>query len=123
MARVTAAEVIQITDIDSSVDLTKFILTATTLVDNVLVGHGLDSTTLELIELWLAAHFAKILELHPAGEKIGAVSLDYQWKVGLNLQVTMYGQQALILDTTGRLGTLSEKGALPSFDFKDISDY
>jgi len=122
MARVTQLEVDAITDIDSSVDLTPFINTATKLIDNALVGKGLDDDTLTLIELWLSAHFSKILELHPAEERVGAVAMQYQWKVGLNLQVTMYGQQALILDTTGTLGKLNEGMGLPNFLFECISD-
>ena len=123
MARVTQAEVEAITDIDSSVDVSPFITTANTLIDSVLLDYGHSDAMLTLIELWLSAHFAKILELHPAEERVGAVGTSYQWKLGLNFQVTMYGQQALMLDTSGILMALQEGKGIPKFMCDNISEY
>jgi len=112
MARVTAAEVDAILERDSSVvsDLTPFITAAYLVVENNLtdssVGH--DDDTLKEIERWLAAHFAAIKDMRVAREQAGPVSEAKQYKVGLNLQVTVYGQQAILLDNSGTLAQLSE---------------
>jgi len=41
-------------------------------------------------------------------EKAGSVGVNYQEKVDLNLSVTTYGQQAMMLDTNGGLRSLDK---------------
>jgi hypothetical protein len=41
-----------------------------------------------------------------ATEAAGSVSQTFQYAVGLNLNVTVYGQQVLILDTDGSFAAL-----------------
>ena len=90
--------------------MTPFIEVASNLVDRVLdVSSGdYSDATLELIERWLAAHFYAIRDMRVANEKAGSVGQAFQYKVDLNLANTMYGQQAMMLDTDGKLLALSQ---------------
>ena len=109
MARVTDAEVREIIEIDSSItDLTPFITPANLIVTKECTDSSLDAAQLKEIERWLAAHFVAIRDMRSAREQAGQVSIGYQWKLGLNLQVTMYGQQAIMLDTSGALANLNK---------------
>ena len=114
--RVTAAEVQAIIEVDTTVvtDFDPFITVANQLVDDQLSSLTEYSGTtgaerLKEIERWLAAHFVAIMDMRAASEKAGPVGDSKQYKLGLNLQVTMYGQQACTLDTTGTLFLLSTK--------------
>lgn len=121
--RTTTEEVEELTGIVSdSSDLEIFIRTANVLVDNLLLGKGLSDETLAIIEAWLAAHFAKIREMHRSSEKIGDAQDQYQFKVGLNLQVTMYGQQALTMDPSGCLNSANKGQGKAKFMFEHISN-
>jgi hypothetical protein len=108
--RTTAALVKGIIEVDedSIPDLDPFILTANELVTECCGSAGYTATRLELIERWLAAHFVAIRDPRLASEQAG-VSARYQHKVGLILQVTTYGQQAMTLDTAGGLAALSKR--------------
>lgn len=66
-------------------------------------------TTLDIIHLWLSAHFASVAEGRASSEQV-KVQISYQYKLGLRLEVTMYGQQAIALDGTGTLGRINKKG-------------
>lgn len=113
--RITDAELLEIIDVDSTItNYTPFILAASLMVDNNLVDSGLNDETLKEIERWLAAHFIAIRDPRLSAEKAGSVSVDYQHKLGLNLQSSMYGQQALALDYTGTLYRLSEGDSVPT---------
>lgn len=117
MARVTDAEVLEIMQgVPSTKSLTPFITIANVLINKVIVEKYPDEYTedfLKEIERWLSAHFVAIDYNKTASETIGPVSEWYQHKVGLNFNVTMYGQQVLLLDTTGSFAALqkqAEKG-------------
>lgn len=110
MARTTATAVkgiIETDDVNIS-DLTPFIDTANGLVEELLAEKH-DSTRLELIERWLAAHFYAIRDNRPSMESVGSVSEHYQHKLDTYLGCTMYGQSALALDTSGELAKLNKK--------------
>ena len=104
--RVTAAEVKQIIDtdlVDSVVDA--FILGANYTVTEVL---GSDTTIVEghkkEIERWLAAHLiaaTREQQIQKAGA--GGADITYQGKTTMGLNATLYGQQVLALDTTGKM--------------------
>lgn len=111
MARTTAVLVRGIieTDDTSIPDLDPFIEVANELVTELCTDSSYSTTRLELIERWLSAHFYAIRDPRPSSEKAGPVSVNYQYKVDLNLYVTTYGQQAAILDTAGNLAALNKR--------------
>lgn len=123
-ARTTDADVRAIIEAETSIDMTPFIATANLLVTRCCVTNSPlgDLTTytfddLEMIERWLSAHFYAVRDNRRASEQVGSVQEAFQYKVGLNLNVTIYGQQALILDTEGGLARaqkVAEKGAAPT---------
>ena len=132
MARVTQADVLEIFDTTID-DLTPFI-TVGNITTNRVAQAGIDAdsivpaATLFEIERWLSAHFSCALDPRSAKEGVGGGSaradISYQYKLGLNLQNTYYGQVAISLDPTGTLNSIS-KGQIPaSFVFvgSDVSD-
>lgn len=125
MPRTTPAQVRLIVKTRAGVDLVPFIETANSLVTERCAGHlkedgtpFLSAARLELIERYLAAHFYQIMKPRTVQEMAGEVQATYQSKVDLLFNVTHYGQQALLLDTTGGLASLQAavedaKGELP----------
>ena len=110
MARVTDAEVRAIMEQDQIIvsDLTPFITAADIVIDDHAAIAALSDATTKEISRWLAAHFTSIMDKRVASEKAGSVSQDFQYKLGLNFQVTMYGQQAMMLDSSGTLSRLNK---------------
>lgn len=106
--RTTPSAVSEIIETDVDISLTPFIETASALVDEICVPLGYDDARLELIERWLSAHFYAVRDMRLSGEGVGPIQANYQYRVDLRLQVTIYGQQALILDTKGGLKTLNK---------------
>jgi len=91
---------------DGSTTLTPFIDTATALVDWLSSQDSdgeLNSTLLELIERYLAAHFYHPVNQFVQAEGAGGASNTYQGQTGQGFSSTMYGQTALRLDVTGLL--------------------
>lgn len=118
--RVTTDEVLEvIKDLPTTVgedsdqtELTPFITVANMLINNTIVADYPDVFTaadLKEIERWLAAHFSAVGYKITASEAIGPVQETFQFKLGLNLQNTMWGQQAMLLDTTGSLAKANKK--------------
>lgn len=113
--RTTDAAVKGIIEVDSSISTTPFIEVANELVTEICVDdlsedeEAYTATRLELIERWLAAHFYAIRDLRVASEGAGGVSQSFQYQVGLNLNVTIYGQQVLMLDTKGGFAALNQQ--------------
>lgn len=103
MSRTTAEAVGKLVEVPTGFDLAPFIETASALVDDCCASVGYDATRLELIERWLSCHFFQMREQAVESEKAGSVSAKYRGKVDLALNVTHYGQQAMILDTKGGL--------------------
>lgn len=112
MARVSYSEVDKIIDVDPNItDYSAFISVASLLVDDISAGDSsISEDRLKEIERWLSAHFLAIRDMRASDEKAGKVSMSYQYKLGLNLQVTMYGQQAMMLDSSGYLSRLNKDG-------------
>ncbi len=110
MARTTPELMKGIIETDDSFypDLSPFIDTASELVEEVCTPAGYSDTRLELIERWLSAHFYAIADMRRADERTRGVGESFQYKLGLNLSVTMYGQQAMSLDTHGKLAVMSK---------------
>lgn len=123
MARITATELKQIyTTSISDGALQPFIDAANLLVNEELSASGLSDDRKKIIELYLAAHFTTIT-LEKGGllrKKIGDAEEEYQAFNSRNIQVlgltaTRFGQQALLLDTSGKLGALSAKPVKAQF--------
>ena len=111
MALVTAAEVQAIMP-DYPDDLTPFILVAHILVDEELDDTVLSADRLKEIERWLSAHFAAVHTALPSQESAGPVAQTLQRGLnGRRLETTQFGQQAIALDTTGRLKAINEGSA------------
>lgn len=115
MARTTTSDVKSIinTAIDDSI-VTLAISTATNLVDDLLLGKGLNAARLKDIELYLAAHFVAIRD-QDAGmlveQAIDGTSSKYGGELGQALAITRYGQQAMALDITGELTSVGKTRA------------
>lgn len=124
MARTTAALVAGIVEVelpDGAVledFLAPFILPANLLVTDVCGAAGYSDEKLEMIERWLGAHFYQILAPGANTERAGRVAQTVRSKVDLGLNVTHYGQQAMVLDTAGGLAEINQAlepgGGLPS---------
>ena len=114
MARVTSDEVKEIIEVSSEVtDLTPFITAANLMVTDYLDGVHSDELLKE-IERWLAAHFVSIRDNRRASEKADDVAESYQYKLGLGLESSMYGQQAMRMDSSGKLTTANKSGGKKS---------
>jgi len=109
--RTTEAAVEGIIEVDVAIPLAPFIEAANQLVTDVCGDAGYSTAKLELIERWLAAHFYAVRDPRATQERAGAVGVTYESKVDLNLALTRYGQQAMLLDTAGGLATLNKRVA------------
>lgn len=125
MPRTTANQVRAVILFDSSItDLSPFIVAANELVTEICAatepnprcitpspGFGqtpYSEVRLTQIETWLAAHFLAIRDPRYAAETIGKASVVFQQQIGLNMGLTPYGQQAMLLDTHGGLAWLDK---------------
>lgn len=110
MALVTDAEVKEIYPTTS--DTTPYITIADLIVTENLSASGLSAARLKEIERLLAAHFA-VISLERGGistEKVGESSESYFRGSNINmmgLRSTRFGQQAMVLDTSGVLSKMS----------------
>lgn len=91
-----------------------FIAPANALVTEICVPAGYTNIRLELIERWLSAHNYAIRDPRVDFEKVGPIANRYQSKVALALNVTHYGQNAMLLDTAGGLAKLSREVSAPA---------
>jgi len=96
--------------ISSEEDLTMPILSAHTLVWNGIVangcGAGYSEEQLALIEAWLAAHFHQVQTGVVTSESAGGASQSVSIVQEAYLMNTLFGQQAMMVDTNGCLATL-----------------
>ena len=111
MARTTTDLVKSVLPVSPTKSLKPFIDTASKLVDKMTecAGDDLDEQHLELIERWLAAHYFSVVNPNTLTSKsIGGASKSFQSSpVTTGLSGTVYGQQALSLDTSGCLEKLT----------------
>jgi competence protein ComGF len=111
MARASEDDVRAIIGSDSTLKVSFFIETAEQLVDYVDscdTDGTLNTTQLRHIETWLAAHFYAIRDQQYASKKTGDASAVFQGKTDMALDSTQWGQQAMILDVTGKLATINQ---------------
>src|SRR3972149_6681693 len=111
MSRVTEDQVRGVTGEPTTVDAAQAIETATLLVDEELATAGLSDARLTQIELYLAAHFLAITarEGPLAGETLGEASERDHNIYAAGLRSTRFGQQAVLLDTSGVLAAIAAK--------------
>lgn len=111
MARTTPADIKLIIEVDevSVPDLTPFIDLANELVTECCGSSGYTATRLKMIETWLAAHFYCVRDPRTGSEGAGGVSTSYQGSTGMHLDLSTYGQQAMLLDTKGGLAALNSR--------------
>lgn len=106
-ARTTVKEVQKILDYDTDIcNIDAFIDAANELVTEVCGPAGYTEKRLKVIETWLTAHFIAVRDQRKASEGTGGASASYQTRVEMGLNVTVYGQQVLRLDTKGGLAAL-----------------
>jgi len=87
--------------------LDPFILTASVIVDQLTLLTN--PTQQELVERWLAAHFyCQPDKPYQSRSSLGA-SGSFSGQTGQKLESTLYGQTALILDTSGGLASLMNR--------------
>lgn len=110
MARTTSAAVEAIIDIESGISLAPFIETANALVTECCstVSTYTDAR-LELIERWLSAHFYHIRDTRERSKVVGDGESIFKTKIDLGLNLTHYGQMAMLLDTNGGLKDLNNQ--------------
>lgn len=84
-----------------------FINMAHRFVDANLLDEGLAAGTLVDIELMLSCHFCALNDPRMKSENVaGEWSFSVQGVTGISLDATFYGQQAKLLDPTGKLDEL-----------------
>jgi hypothetical protein len=115
--RTTTTAVEGILEESPSLTLTPFIESASYLVDKACAtatqadgSAYYTATDLELIERWLSAHFYHVAATRANREEAGSVAETKRSKVDLRLNLTHYGQHAMLLDVAGGLTTLNEEG-------------
>jgi hypothetical protein len=107
-ARVNGAEVLEI--FDSSIaeaDLDPFITAANLLVNEKLISVGHSAELLKEIERWISAHFASMRDQLASEDSANDIKYEYR---GDGLKLSRYGQQAILLDTSGTLAEMASDG-------------
>ena len=107
--RVTEADVEEIIEVDSSIDVSVFIISAHIIVEKLLSSSGYEEDQLTEIERWFSAHLVAIRQGQIINEKIGEAQVAYGGNYGQGLDFTKYGQQVKILDTSGYFEKLGKR--------------
>lgn len=127
----TAVKLIIETDVNivlgDDTGLDPFIETASAIVDDHLTDAGYDSTRLEQIERWLAAHCYAHRDPRATNETARGVGQQFQFRIGLGLNQTTFGQMAMRLDKKGILAAwdkaLSEgRGTTVALDWLGLAE-
>ena len=90
-------------------DISIYMETAHTVIEDNLASLGYVAGKLALIEAWLSAHFYAVSNKETSMETVGSASEQFQYKLGVYLANTMYGQQAMALDSSGTLSRLNKR--------------
>lgn len=127
--RTTTVLVSALIEVDTSFDLTQFIDWANEIVTEVCDPYYMSTTPpvgytpgtptgnyvpytayrLEMIERWMAAHAYTVLDPRSAHERLGPISESYQGKIDLGFDSSIYGQNAMRLDTQGGLARMNNR--------------
>lgn len=104
MSRTSPELVAGIVELDAAVSCLPHISIANMTVDDYCLGAGLSDARLEAIETQLAAHFYSLRVRQVSSESAGPVSETKDPVVlGKGLEQTVFGQTAMMLDSTGKL--------------------
>lgn len=107
MARTSVADVLDIADFDKLTqgELQAFVDDALTYVDNQL-GDSATTAEKQLVDPYVAAHLASMKQQRIAESETGDTSFNYEgdFTSGQKIMATRYGQMAVMLDPTGKLG-------------------
>lgn len=108
--RTTSTAVLNLIELDEGVTVTQFIESANMLVTEKCdtVANSYSVERLEMIERYLAAHFAAVKYPRTTSESAAGTSESYQTSVGMFLELSTFGQHAMILDTGGGLARLNK---------------
>ena len=106
---VTTDEILEIIETEKT-NISVFLTTAQLLVDEELILSNLSSSRLDLITKYLAAHFIYISDKDQqiSGENFGSYSYSTTKNLGQNLSSSLFGQQAILLDSTNTLKSLND---------------
>lgn len=102
-ARTTSTLVGNVIELDSSIDVAEFINTANLFYDAIIGAATHSAALAEMIERWLAAHFYSIRDPRVQSEGVKGLTQTYAMSVAVGLEVTTHGQQAIALDSSGKL--------------------
>lgn len=122
MARVNQAEVLTVSGLNDAAvfgaAVNSAIVVATTLVNDLLLGQNFNAAKLKSIELYLACHFSLLsAEKGPlAAVDVGDATERYHNVYSAGLNSTRFGQQAIVLDTSGKLAAVSAKAMKPTLE-------
>lgn len=95
----------------SSISMTPFMHAANSLVDKIDTYDTegvLSNSDLKLIETWLAAHFYGVRDAQFQSKSTQGASGGFQGQTGKFLELTWWGQQAMLLDVSGYLRNLND---------------
>lgn len=100
---------------DGKTSLTPFLKTANVVVNAVVTcanskGLSLLDEQLERIECLLGCHYYQRADPGFSSKNTGKSGASFQGQTGMMLQSTMYGQDALGMDTSGCLGSFNNGG-------------
>jgi hypothetical protein len=77
-------------------------------------GVTLTAEETELIECWLAAHFYAVSDRPYASRSTLQASGSMDGKTAMNLDATLYGQQAKVVDASGCLAQIQAAATAPA---------
>lgn len=112
MALVTVNDVRQIIETNlSDAEVEAFINSADIIVSKIYENDTMMTPALKAeVEKWLTAHLIAVSRERQIDEISagGAVSIKFQGNSGLGLESTLYGQNALLFDVSGKLSNLEK---------------
>lgn len=118
--RASAEEVRAVVPNISVIDVEPFITAANALTDYVNTcdtkkDNILTTALLLQIEIYLAAHFYAIRDPQYQEKKTGDASATFQGQTGKRLELTHWGQQAMLMDVSGCLAAINKGGRVGAY--------
>lgn len=105
----------ELLDCGATPNLEVFMAIASQTVDALLISSGLSAEVLKLVETFLAAHFYTLTKERGtlASQTMGDATDRFHNVYTKGFGATRFGQQALVLDTSGTLASESAKADSP----------